>query len=133
MDNQEPEIESPLREALRRGREVRPAGFTERAVAAVRRDVARRRVIRWSSVAAPLAGCAAALALALGSPFGNQPASEHELAQLVSLHEQLVLSAPRLDDADALTALVVAEFEEASLRPRLEGGEEDLARLVLGS
>lgn len=131
-DQREPEIEAPLRELLRRGREVRPGGFTDRAVGAVRRDVSRRRVLRWSALAAPLAACAV-LALLLGSPAGSELSSEHELAQLLSTHDQVVVASPRLDDVDALAALVVADFEETAGLPRLEAGEEDLARLILGS
>lgn len=130
MDNHEPEIEAPLREVLRRTREVRPAGFSDRAIAAVRRDVARRRILLWS---APLAACAALLAAALLSPSIPRPVSEGELAQLVSLHEQVVLASPRLEDAEALAAILIDEYEAAASVPRLEGAEEALARIVLGS
>lgn len=132
MDHDEPEIEAPLRDFLRRGREVSPAGFTDRALRAVRRDVSRRRVIRWSSVAGSLAACAAALALYL-APASRQSPTDGDLAQLVSLHEQVVLSHPRLDDTEALAVIVLADLEEAAAMPRLEGAEETMARIVLGS
>lgn len=132
MDDLEPEIEAPLREALRRGREVSPRGFTERALVAVRRDVARRRVIRWTSAGASLAACAAALALYLAPAVAPSP-SEGDLAQLLSLHDQVVLAHPRLDDTEALAVMVLADLEESAAMPRLEGAEETIARIVLGS
>lgn len=133
MDSHDPEIDAALRGLSRLGREVRPAGFADRALRAVRRDVARRRIIRWSAISAPLAACAAALVVLLGPPPGDAPASEHEIAQLLALHDQVVRVAPSLEDADALAAMVLAEFEAASALPRLEGGDEALARLILGS
>lgn len=84
-------------------------GFAERAMVAVRRDARQRRVIRWVSLSAPLAGCAAALLLFLGSPADSQLPSENELAQLVSLHDEVTVNTPRLDDPDALVALVLAD------------------------
>lgn len=131
-DYHEPEIDAPLRELLRRGREVRPSGFTERVASAVRRDVARRRVLRWSALSAPLAACAL-LALLLRAPASDLSAPEHELARLLSVHDEVVVDAPQLDDVAALAALVVADFEETAGLPRLEPGEEALARLILGS
>jgi len=109
MEPNEPEIEATLRDALRRGRSAAAPGFTERAMVAVRKDVRRRHVIRWVSLGAPLAGCAAALALLFGSSASGQLPSERDLDQLVSLHEEITVATPRLDDADALAALVLAD------------------------
>ncbi|MFZ9201810.1 MAG: hypothetical protein ACO23N_05220 [Opitutales bacterium] len=109
MDNQEPEIESPLRDALRRGRSLPVPGFTERALQAIRRDTRRRRVIRWTALSAPLAGCAAALIVLLGVPDPGQTPSELDLAQLASLHDEVTVATPQLDDADALAALILAD------------------------
>ena len=109
MEHPESEIDGPLRDALRHGREVSVPGFAERAMVAVRGDARRRRVIRWVSLSAPLAGCAAALLLFLGGRTDGQLPSENELAQLVSLHDEVTLATPRLDDPDALVALVLAD------------------------
>lgn len=109
MENHDSDIETPLREAMRRGRTVLAPGFTDRALQAVGRDVRRRRMIRWVSFSAPLAGCAAALLVFVGLPSDGQVLSERDLAQLVSLHDEVTVVTPRLDDADALTALVLAD------------------------
>ena len=131
MDNLEPEIEAPLRDVIRHGRSVSPLGFTDRALLAVRRDVARRKVIRWSSLGASLAACAA-LALCL-APSSSQSPSDGDLARLVALHEEVMPAQPRLDDADALASIVLADLEASAGMPRLEGAEESIARIVLGS
>lgn len=131
MDDLDPAIDSSLRDALRRGREVAVPGFAERAVVAVRRDARRRRVIRWVALAAPLATAAAALLLHVGTPASIRELSEQDLAQVAALHESVAVTLPRLDDASALAALVVADFEESVPVPRLEGAEETIAELVL--
>ena len=128
MDHLEPDIESSLRDALRRGREVSVPGFTERAVAAVRRDVRRRRIVRWAALASPVA---AALLLYVGMSAASRELSEQDLAQIASLHASVAVELPRLDDTAALAALVVADFEESVGTPRLEGAEETIAALVL--
>lgn len=109
MDNHDPEIESPLRELLRRGRALPVSGFTDRALQAIHQDTRRRRVIRWTVFSAPLAGCAAALLVFAGLSNSGQMPSEGDLAQLVSLHEEVTLVTPQLDDADALAALILAD------------------------
>lgn len=109
MDNHDSEIESPLREALRHGRALPVPGFTDRALLAIDRDVRRRRLIRWVSLSAPLAACAAALLVLVGPPSDGQVPSERDLAQLVYLHDEVTVATPRLDDADALVALVLAD------------------------
>lgn len=83
--------------ALRAGRSVAVEGFAERAVAAVRRDRARRRVIRWVSLAAPLAACAA-LVLA-PSPSAS---AESELERLDQLVGELDVGVPHLEDSEGL-------------------------------
>jgi len=130
MDPLDPDIGSALREALRHGREVSAPGFTDRAVVAVRRDVRRRRVLRWVAFSGPLAA-AAALLLYVGIPAAGRGLSERDLAQVASLHASVMVSPPRLDDSEALAALVVADFEVGFGMPRLEGGEETIAALVL--
>jgi len=128
MDHLEPDIESSLRDALRHGRELTVPGFTERAVAAVRRDVRRRRIVRWAALASPVA---AALLLYVGMSAASRELSEQDLAQIASLHASVAVELPRLDDTAALAALVVADFEESVGTPRLEGAEETIAALVL--
>ncbi len=109
MDNNDTDLESPLRDALRRGRELPVAGFTERALQVVRRDTRRRQIIRWTAFSAPLAGCAAALIFLAGLPSAGQTPSEGDLVQLASLHDEVTVVTPQLDDADALAALVLAD------------------------
>lgn len=128
MDRHDPDIENSVRDALRRGREVVVPGFTERAVAAVRRDARRRRIVRWVALASPVA---AALLLYIGMIPVSREVSEQDLAQLASLHDSVAVELPRLDDTAALAALVVADFEESIGTPRLEGAEETIAALVL--
>lgn len=128
MDHLEPDIESSLRDGLRRGRELTVPGFAERAVLAVRRDVRRRRIVRWVALASPVA---AALLLYVGMPAASRELSEQDLAQVASLHASVAVELPRLDDTAALAALVVADFEESIGTPRLEGAEETIAALVL--
>lgn len=128
MDQPEPDTESPFRDVLRRGRELTVPGFTERAVAAVRRDARRRRTLRWVALASPIA---AALLLYVGVPAASGELSEQDLAQVASLHDSVAVELPRLDDTAALAALVIADFEESIVMPRLEGAEETIAALVL--
>lgn len=106
-------------------------GFAERALVAVRRDVRRRRVIRWVALASPLAAAAAALLLYLGAPAASRDLSEQDLAQIAALHASVAVDMPRLDDPAALTALVVADFDQPIVMPRLEGAEETIAALIL--
>jgi hypothetical protein len=87
--------------ALRAGRSVVVPGFAERAVAAVRRDRARRRTLRWVAVTAPLAACLVAL---LAIPAVTSPA-DAELARLVALVGELEVGVPHLDDSEGLARL----------------------------
>lgn len=82
--------------ALRARRSLVVPGFADRAVAAVRRDRARRRVIRWVSLAGPLAAC---LALALAPAA---PSAERELERLDQLVGELDIGVPHLDDSEGL-------------------------------
>jgi len=99
-----PEPDSALRAALRAGREVAVPGFADRAVAAVRRDRSRRRVLRWVTLAAPLAAC-----LALALPFGSVGRTEAELERLVAVAGELEVGIPSLEDSEALAWFVAGE------------------------
>lgn len=92
----ETENDTRLAAALRAGRSLPVDGFAERAVAAVRRDRARRRVVRWVSLAAPLAAC---LAVALAPAA---PSAERELERLDQLVGELDVGVPQLDDSEGL-------------------------------
>lgn len=131
MDPHETDIDSPLRAALRRGRELSVPGFADRAIVAVQRDVRRRRVIRQASFATPLVTAAAALLLYIGTPTAEPELSEQDIVQVAALHASVAVELPQLDDATALAWLVVADFEESIGVPRLEGWEETIAELVL--
>lgn len=131
MDPQETDIDSPLRDALRRGRELSVPGFADRAIVAVQRDVRRRRIIRWASFATPLVTAAAALLLYIGTPAVERELTEQDIVQIAALHASVAVDLPRLDDAAALALLVVTDFEESVGVPRLEGWEETVAELVL--
>lgn len=131
MDDIDPNFEVPLRDALRRRRELTVSGFTDRAMVAIQRDTRRRKVIRWVSISAPLAGCAALLALFLGNLSDGLNPNEADFARLISAHDKVIVSTPRLDDTEALVALA---FSQSSLTtPRLDTTDslEELMDLVL--
>lgn len=95
------DLDARLAAALRDGRETPVPGFADRAVAAVRRDRSRRRLVRWVAVAAPLAAC---LALAL-APGSAGVSAEDELRRLADLVNELEVGVPPLDDSEGLARL----------------------------
>ncbi len=131
MDDIDPNFEAPLRDALRRRRELMVSGFTDRAMVAIQRDTRRRKVIRWVSISAPLAGCAALLALFLGNLSDGLNPNEADFARLISAHDKVIVSTPHLDDTEALVAFA---FSQSTLTaPRLDTTDslEELMDLVL--
>lgn len=101
MDSQD---HSPLLDsALRAGREIAVAGFSERAVAAVRRDRLRRRVVRWVAFAAPLAACVAVV-LSPAGPAG----ADAELERLLAVAGELDVGVPHIEDSEALALFAVS-------------------------
>jgi hypothetical protein len=97
-----PELDPRLAAALRAGCSLPIPGFADRAVAAVRRDRARRRAIRWASWGLPLAAC---LALAL-APLRSTP--EADLERLATLVGELEVGVPHLEDCEGLARLAVS-------------------------
>ncbi len=131
MDDTDLNLEAPLRDALRRRRELMVPGFTDRAMVAIQRDTRRRKVIRWVSISAPLAGCAALLALFVSTPSNGLNPNEADFARLISAQDKVIVSTPRLDDTEALVSFVFSE--STVLAPRLDTTDslEELMDLVL--
>jgi hypothetical protein len=131
MDDTDLNLEAPLRDALRRRREIMVPGFTERAMVAIQRDTRRRKVIRWVSISAPLAGCAALLALFVSAPSNGLNPNEADFARLISAQDKVIVSTPRLDDTEALVAFAFSE--SMVMAPGLDTTDslEELMDLVL--
>jgi hypothetical protein len=131
MDDTDLNLEAPLRDALRRRRELTVPGFTDRAMVAIHSDTRRRKVIRWVSISAPLAGCAALLALFIGNLTDSLNPDEADFALLISAHDKVIVSTPRLEDADALVAFAFSE--STVMAPGLDTTDslEELMDLVL--
>ena len=91
MDDTDLNLEAPLRDALRRRRELMVPGFTDRAMVAIQRDTRRRKVIRWVSISAPLAGCAALLALFVSTPSNGLNPNEADFARLISAQDKVIV------------------------------------------
>lgn len=102
MNDRHP-IDDAIDAALRAQREIRPLGFTPRALAAVRAARTRARILIFSQVTLAAAAC-----WMLVLPLFYS-AHEAEVEQLVQLAGEYELSLPALDDAEALAAFVVSE------------------------
>ena len=131
MDDNDSNLEAPLRDALRRRRELTVPGFTDRAMAAIRRDTRQRKVIRWVSLSAPLAACAALLVFLLGVSGDNVMPSEADFARLISAQDKVIVSTPHLEDTEALVTFAFSQ--SSAVAPRLETTDslEELMDLVL--
>lgn len=102
MNDRQP-IDDAIDAALRAQREIRPLGFTPKALAAVRAARSRARILTFSQVVLATAAC-----WMLVLPLFTS-GHETEVEQLVQLAGEYELSLPALDDAEALAAFVISE------------------------
>lgn len=96
-------IDDAIDAALRAQRELRPLGFTPKAMASIRAARTRARVLTFSQVILATAAC---WLLVLPLLPSGRTAEAEQLLQLAGEYE---LSLPALDDAEALAAFVVYE------------------------
>jgi hypothetical protein len=97
--------DSSLENALRARREIAVDGFAERALGRIRYDRSRRRVIRWVTIASPLAAC---LALLL-SPLGGNRSLDVEIERLFVVASEFEVGVPPIEDSEALAIFAVSD------------------------
>ena len=102
MDNRLP-IDDRLDAALGAGRECRPAGFTDRVMAAVSRDIRRRRILAFANTALAAAAC-----LLLAFPLLRSSSHDAEAERLARVAVEIEVGIPSLEDAEALASFVVS-------------------------